>query len=246
MDILQTIYGVGPVLARNLIKLLIHQGYDKDRFRKSSTNPYTKQEIYKMLRDKAIYDTLPESARVYLKYLPDKAIPRAVISVLATELHKGITGLKLIIAGSYRRGRETSNDADIVVTRKGDPLTTIRRGIAASKKVRMLCIYAAGPDKASVLFQVNVNKTKLQVPKSKYVVKSDIFMADPKEYMYMLLYATGSGGFNIIMRAQAKRKGFLLNQRGLYKNGVAIELKNEREIFERLGMTYREPEARQL
>ncbi len=244
MDSLQTIYGIGPVLARDLIKKLILLGYERERFRKDSNNPYTKQEIYKMLKTNSIHDHLPEAARVYLKYLPDRAIPRAVISILDRELQKYVHGLKLVIAGSYRRNRPTSNDADIVVINKNNSLETIKDGIAKSKCVELLNIYAAGPDKASVLFKITVNKSKLDTPKSKYVVKSDVFMADPKEYMYMLLYATGSGGFNIIMRAQAKRHGYLLNQRGLYKDGELIELKNEREIFERIGITYREPALR--
>lgn len=195
-----------------------------------------------MLKDKTIYDNLPESARVYLMYLPDRAVPRAVIAVLEKELHKRVSGLKLIVAGSYRRNRATSNDADIVTLKVGDPVDKITTSLIGSKKVEMLKVYAAGPDKASILFQIRVKGTA----KSKYIVKSDLFMAEPKEYMYMLLYATGSGGFNIIMRARAKRLGLLLNQRGLYKAGVALELKNEHEIFERLGMTYREPEKRQI
>jgi DNA polymerase/3'-5' exonuclease PolX len=244
MDKLQTVYGIGPVTARDLIKKLISLGYERERFRKDSKNPYTRKEIYKMLKIKSIHTILPESARVYLKYLPDRAIPRAVIQTLEQELQKHVHGIKLTIAGSYRRNRPTSNDADIVVINKNNPLETIADGIAKSKCVELLNVYAAGPDKASILFKVIANKSKLDTPKNKYVVKSDVFMTTPNEYMYMLLYAIGSGDFNITMRAQAKRHGYLLNQRGLYKDGVLVELKNEHEIFEIIGMTYRDPESR--
>jgi DNA polymerase/3'-5' exonuclease PolX len=243
MEKLQTVYGIGPVIARELIKKLISHGYERERFRKDSKNPYTRQEIYKMLKIKSIYTILPESARIYLKYLPDRAIPRVVIHTLEEELQKYVHEIKLTIAGSYRRNLPTSNDADIVVINKNNPLEIIKAGIAKSKCVELLKVYAAGPDKASVLFKVVVNKSK-DTPKSTYIVKSDVFTADPDEYMYMLLYATGSGSFNIIMRAQAKRRGYLLNQRGLYKDGVRVELKNELDIFEKIGMMYRDPESR--
>jgi DNA polymerase (family 10) len=46
------------------------------------------------------------------------------------------------------------------------------------------------------------------------------------------------------MRHLAKEKGMMLNQKGLYKNGVLIPAKNEREIFRKLGMEYLPPEER--
>jgi DNA polymerase IV len=247
MDGLQTIYGVGPVVAQSLINKLVALGYDRSRFKSTNPQSYSVREIYKMLKDKTIWETLPEAARAYLKYLPDKAIPRAIIEVLDTELHKYIKGLALVVAGSYRRGKTTSNDADIVVLDRGNTLERITRGISASTRVEMIPPYMVGPDRASVFFKIHVNKTKLGVPKSIYTVKSDIFITPKKEYIFMLLYATGSGGFNIIMRSHAKRHGLLLNQRGLFdSDGTGIPVQNEREIFERVGITYREPNERDV
>lgn len=247
MDELQTVYGIGPVMARKLIKQLIALGYERDRFKLKHAHVYTRSEIYKMLKHRDIWDSLPEAARAYLLYLPDRKIPRAVIEILDNELHRLVNGLRLTIAGSYRRGRPTSNDADIVVLQRQDLLERIQTGISKSRTVEILPPYAIGPDKISIMFRIHIDRSSIKVRKSTYVVKSDIFITNAHEYKFMLLFATGSGGFNIMMRAQAKRRGMLLNQHGLYdRDGTAIPLKNEHEIFERIGVTYKIPEEREL
>ena len=70
------------------------------------------------------------------------------------------------------------------------------------------------------------------------------FVRDNKSYPYELLYFTGGQQLNMEMRHLAKEKGMMLNQKGLYKNGVLIPAKNEREIFRKLGMEYLPPEER--
>ncbi|MEO0260081.1 MAG: hypothetical protein ABIM77_05000 [candidate division WOR-3 bacterium] len=53
------------------------------------------------------------------------------------------------------------------------------------------------------------------------------------------LYLIGSGKFNVWLRGIAKRKGFLLNQYGLYKRDKwEIVARKEKEIFEILGIEF--------
>ena len=248
MEVLQTIYGIGPVMARSLIRRLIAAGYERERFRKDSSNPYSRIQIYRMLKTKEFWDSLPESARAYLTYLPDRAIPRVVIERLDHALEK-VRGLRLRLGGSYSRGRATSNDADIVVSgRNREPeivLERIAAGLAGSRTVEMLPPYAVGPDRISTMFRVQISGSDL--PKDTYIVKSDIFIAAPEEYVFTLLYVIGSGGFNILMRAQAKRKGMLLNQRGLFdRSGKRLDVKTENDIFDTIGVTYRKPADRDI
>jgi len=62
----------------------------------------------------------------------------------------------------------------------------------------------------------------------------------------MYLFLTGPQEFNIIMRGRAKRKGMILNQKGLYNRETRewIAGENEEEIFNALGLEYKEPELR--
>ena len=48
------------------------------------------------------------------------------------------------------------------------------------------------------------------------------------------------------MRAQAKRLGYLLNQKGLYykDTGKQVPIKNEKELFKLLKIKWREPHER--
>lgn len=226
-------------MAKHIVKSLVKLGYDSKKLR---TNDYSRSEVFKMLKIPAIYESLPVAAKAYLKYKPDRAIPRAVITILDTVLSENVVGLKYVIAGSYRRGKDISNDADIIISKRGSTEHTMERFstmLAGNQHIEMLPPYMSGEDRISTMFRITAGSKC-------YVVKSDIFITNPDEYIFMLLYATGSGMFNIMMRAQAKRRGYLLNQHGLYKAGTLVPVKNEREIFDTLGITYRTPENRDM
>ena len=57
---------------------------------------------------------------------------------------------------------------------------------------------------------------------------------------------TGPAKYNIQMRGQAKRKGFRLNEYGLYnrESGEYVAGTTERSIFEALGLEYEAPTER--
>ena len=67
----------------------------------------------------------------------------------------------------------------------------------------------------------------------------------------MLLYAIGSKKSNIKMRSLARRKGYILNQYGLYKlkdyntkNAEPMPVKSERDFFKILKIPYVSPHNR--
>ena len=238
MDHLSKVYGIGPVILSKLVHRLVALGYDRAKFK---DNSYTKAETLRMLKTPVIYDTLPAAAKAYIKYKPQRAIPRKVMDKLNAELSSKVHGLKFVIAGSYRRGAPVSNDADIIIVKRNSTTSTIERFIRAliGSQIELLPPYAVGEDRISTMFRITVEKKQ-------YVIKSDVFITNPDDYMFMLLYATGSGGFNIIMRAQAKRRGYLLNQKGLFRDGVKVPLNNEKAIFDEIGVKYRIPEERNI
>ncbi|KAL1860428.1 hypothetical protein Daus18300_009202 [Diaporthe australafricana] len=84
----------------------------------------------------------------------------------------------------------------------------------------------------------------------------DFLLVPETEYGAALIYFTGNDIFNRSLRLLASEKGMRLNQRGLYRDvirgpgrqklseGVLVEGKSERKIFEILGVSYREPHER--
>lgn len=82
----------------------------------------------------------------------------------------------------------------------------------------------------------------------------DFLLVPESEYGAALIYFTGNDIFNRSMRLLASKKGMRLNQRGLYKDvmragkgrlkvteGELVEGRDERRIFEILGVQWREP-----
>lgn len=85
----------------------------------------------------------------------------------------------------------------------------------------------------------------------------DFLLVPPDELGAALLYFTGNGLFNRTIRLLAHKKGYRLNQHGLYSNvirvnrrkttsGHLVEGRSERKIFEILGVPYREPSKRDV
>jgi DNA polymerase beta len=65
-----------------------------------------------------------------------------------------------------------------------------------------------------------------------------------------LLYFTGNGEFNKNMRSFALKKGFTINEYGIYKlnadktKGAEVAIASETDIFKTLGLEYIEPKDR--
>lgn len=85
----------------------------------------------------------------------------------------------------------------------------------------------------------------------------DFLLVPETEYGAALIYFTGNDIFNRSIRLLASRKGMRLNQRGLYKDvlrgsygrqkittGELVEGRDERRIFDILGVKWRGPEER--
>lgn len=228
---LQTIYGIGPKLAQHPMLAAI------------ASKNYTETELRRQLKKPEIFKLLPAAAQEDLKRNPLKKIPRSRLTKLNTELQTLLRGIKWNMAGSYRRGRAHSRDIDLIVSTGRSTSerawTRIQSAFGKSKTYMLRKPFGIGPGKISTMVY---DKT------ARRHYKIDIFFTKPSEYMFALLYATGSGNFNIRMRAQAKRSGYMLNQKGLFKrNGpvmTQIPIKNEKHLFKTLKIRWRGPTAR--
>ena len=151
-------------------------------------------------------------------------IAKKLISIL-----KKTKGIKQVeVGGSYRRQAETVGDLDILVS--GNPSIE-----EAEKKIYKTfldhTILASGETKiAFVIFPQN-----LQV---------DIRFVPEESWGAALLYFTGSKDYNVMMRKVAIEQDCLLNEYGLFKDGEYIAGKTEKEVFDKLGLKYKEPKNR--
>ena len=79
---------------------------------------------------------------------------------------------------------------------------------------------------------------------SRHYFRIDIEFLPEEEWGSGLLYFTGSKEFNVSMRAIAKKRGYVLNQHGLFKKDRRLPLYREEQFMEFLDIDYVNPENR--
>lgn len=129
------------------------------------------------------------------------------------------------VAGSYRRGKSTIGDIDIVST---EPAGILNR------KIRTI---------ADEIIDEGDRKTSFRCMGKRV----DVRFTHTSGFGSMLMYLTGSKDFNIRMREIAINKGAKLNEYGIInrETGKLKEFEREEEIFSFLGMDPVVPELRE-
>jgi len=139
-------------------------------------------------------------------------------------------------AGSYRRGRDTIGDLDLLVTmRPGKDSQADVDAVAEHilKYPRVEQMLAHGENKVSVLLE-----SGMQV---------DVRLLKKDHFGAALLYFTGSKEHNVVLRGRALDMGWTLNEYAMttVKGGKFVCGKTEQEIYAKLKLAYIEPELRE-
>lgn len=172
-----------------------------------------------------------------LKYHKDleKKIPRTEITKYTNIIDDLIDSLKygLIIGGSYRRGKSQSGDIDLVLYKKNSNkidnyLEELIFAIDNSPKVKLIGIFMLGKHRFSGLINNNHGLVR----------QLDIIYVPESELITAIMHSTGSAAFNQEIRAIAKKKGYKLNEKGLFKGNRRISIRNEQDIFNILNIPY--------
>lgn len=155
------------------------------------------------------------------------------------------------ICGSYRREKLTSNDIDVLISKKGTKSDSKHSEKYLQMIVEKLKSNLKRNDNKPLLVDDMTDKkisTKymgFSKYKNKPVRRIDIRYIPYDSYYSALLYFTGSGDLNKKMRNVAKTKNYKLSEYGLFdENGKKFKVKSERDIFKLLGMEYLPPRLR--
>ncbi|MSR86803.1 hypothetical protein EXS70_01365 [Candidatus Peribacteria bacterium] len=143
------------------------------------------------------------------------------------------------IAGSYRREKATVGDIDILVVTPLRPpeadsagQASVSEAIATLPMVRDI---TAQSDK-KLSFDVILDKeSRLRV---------DVRFVKKDQWGSAILYFTGDKDHNIAMRKIAIRNGWKLSEYGLFEGEKVLASKEEKDIYEKLGLTWIEPKER--
>ena len=132
-----------------------------------------------------------------------------------------------VVAGSARRMKETIGDIDIVAISK-KPEKVMEKFISLPQVAH---VYAHG-------------KTKTMV-KLKNGLDADLRVVKKNSFGATLNYFTGSKDHNVALRDMALKRGWKLNEYGLFKGKKQIAGSTEEDLYKKFGMQYIEPEMRE-
>lgn len=133
----------------------------------------------------------------------------------------------VVVAGSFRRCRETVGDIDILVT-AGEDSPVMERFAGFEEAQQVL---ARGETKASLVL-----RSGLQV---------DLRRVAPESLGAALQYFTGSQAHNIAVRGLGRQRGLKINEYGVFEGEKKIAGDTEESVYRALGLAWIPPELRE-
>jgi DNA polymerase (family 10) len=141
---------------------------------------------------------------------------------------KGIDGVRdAVVAGSYRRRKETVGDLDILVTAK-DGSAVIEEFTGYDEVDE---IVSKGKTRSTVIL-----RSGLQV---------DLRVVPEESYGAAMHYFTGSKSHNIACRKRAVNRGLKLNEYGLFEDDERVAGSTEEDVYEAIGLPMIPPVLRE-
>lgn len=205
---------------------------------------------------------LTQSQRVGLEHVEDfnQLISRSTVEKHAEIVNKAVKELDnkidSYLMGSYRRGAEKIGDIDFIFTKEGASMDELKefqsKLVEKLEKEGFMKVRLSG-EKATRFMGAS------KIESEERLCRIDFLLVADEELGAAMIYYTGNDLFNRSLRLLAIRKQLRLTNRGLYKEPYGhrdpnrepskeylIESRDERKIFEKLGVPYRKPEERNV
>lgn len=214
----------------------------------------------KTLEDLKNHGKLTRQQEIGLKYYEEflERMPREeagqieeVVKNAALEINPG---LEAFACGSYRRGKRTCGDVDVIVSHPDGKshegvMTKLLDSLKSSGFLTDDLTFAENGEHRKYL-----GVCKLPGENTKHR-RLDIIVVPYNEWACSLLYFTGSDYFNRSMRLLAKNNGMSLSEHSLNTGvvrkggekifeGTPLPVFSEKDVFDYLGLEYREPHER--
>ncbi|XP_051756537.1 LOW QUALITY PROTEIN: DNA polymerase lambda [Ctenopharyngodon idella] len=219
------------------------------------------QQGFRTLEDIRTKAVLNHTLRIGLKHYDDllERMPRSEANAIEKKVkeaaHSVDTQLVVMACGSYRRGKTTCGDVDVLITH---PDGESHKGVFS--KVLHFLHQSGFLTEDLVSHEENGEQKKylgicrLPGPSQRHR-RLDIIVVPYAEFACALLYFTGSAHFNRSMRALAKTKHMSLSEHSLNCSvvrqrgvklvaGTPLQTPTEKDVFKHLGIPYREPHER--
>lgn len=203
-----------------------------------------------------------DKIKLGLKYygIINNTIPRKEIISMEKYLKKIANKidkkLELTICGSYRRGKSTSGDIDVLIVHPDLDTMSVAKNPSKYNLPDYLKLFVEKLTTDGIILDHMTDKNYVTkyMGFSKFldnpVRRIDIRLIAYDSLPAALLYYTGPYELNTYMREEAIKRSMKLNEYGLYKilpdhTEKIIKIKSEEDIFEKLGMEYLTPVERE-
>ncbi|CAD5312318.1 DNA polymerase lambda [Arabidopsis thaliana] len=239
------VWGVGPATALKL--------YEKG---------------HRTLEDLKNEDSLTHAQKLGLKYFDDikTRIPRQEVQEMEQLLQRvgeeTLPGVNIVCGGSYRRGKATCGDLDIVVTHPDGQshkgfLTKFVKRLKEMNFLREDLIFSTHSEEGTDS-GVDTYFGLCTYPGQELRRRID-FKVYPRDiYSFGLIAWTGNDVLNRRLRLLAESKGYRLDDTGLFpathsssgnrgaRGTASLKLSTEKQVFDFLGFPWLEPHERNL
>ena len=220
---LTAIEGVGPKMIKTLYEKLRVKNV-KDLEKAARSGKIHKLAHFGTRSEEKILKGIEFHKKGHGRFLLGEVLP------LARSIKERLAALNAVenieLAGSLRRGQETVGDIDILIV-SASP-AKVMDFFSSLKEVAH--VYAKGNTKTSVRLRSGIDADLRVVPK-------DSFGA-------ALQYFTGNKDHNVALRKIAIKKGYKLNEYGIYKGKRRIAGESEEGVYRALGLSFVPSEAR--
>jgi DNA polymerase (family 10) len=220
---LTAIEGVGPKLVKLFYKSLKIRNIDQLEKAARSGSLASLPRVGEKLQQK-ILNGIEFYKKSHKRFLLGAIYP------LAREIEKRLRKLKgvkeVAISGSFRRRKETIGDLDILVS---------------SSSAKVVADYFVSMPGVEHVYGRGLKKSMVRLRGG---LDADLRVVKAGSFGSALQYFTGNKAHNIKLRKIAIKKGYKLNEYGLFKEGRRIGGRTEKEIYKKLGLQFIAPELR--
>lgn len=216
--------GIGPKRARVLYNSLhissLEELLEAAKEHKIRQLPGFSDKLEEKILDKTLF-----AKKIGRRFLYSVAKPHADAIVEYMQTSKDL--IQFLIAGSFRRCKDTVGDLDSVATSKSPQ--------------KVIDYFTKYPEIKEVLLHGYTRSTVIL----KCGIQVDFRCVEEESYGSALHYFTGSRAHVLALRKLALKRDLKINEYGIFKGKQRIAGSSEDEVYKTMGFSYIEPELRE-
>ena len=222
IESLSSIEGLGPKMIKTLYEKLGVKNID-DLEKVAKQGRIRRLKGFGLKTEEKILENIEFAKRKQERFILGYALPEA--NVILKKLKPYVD--KISLAGSIRRKKETIGDMDI---------------LAVSSKPKVAMDIFTSMESVDKILAKGMTKSSIRLTSG---IQVDLRIVDEKSFGSALQYFTGSKEHNIELRKIAIKKGYKLNEYGLFEDEKQIAGENEEDVYKALGLQWIPPEMRE-